>query len=289
MLLRPLAEWLPPISPPAAYGWGLRPVLPAGLLVLILLSGCAAPILSPEPDAAGDPVVTSAARPHAITRTEQQAMAALLHTPARSPGWRYMPLPGKKLVAFEPVVVAERPALRVRAHQSVSILRQRFEPALPSVGQLSFAWKSSALPTGADVSVADRDDSAVRIVLAFDGDRSRLSPRTHRLSEMSRLLTGEELPFATLMYVWSPTHPPGTVLMNPRSDRIRKLVVESGTEQLGRWRDHDRNVQADFQQAFGEAPGPLMAVALMSDTDNTASQLDAWFGALRLSLKPVVP
>jgi hypothetical protein len=36
-------------------------------------------------------------------------------------------------------------------------------------------------------------------------------------------------------------------------------------------------------QAFGEAPGPLTAVALMSDTDNTASRLDAWFGALRLS------
>jgi hypothetical protein len=84
------------------------------------------------------------------------------------------------------------------------------------------------------------------------------------------------------MYVWSPTHPAGTVLINPRSDRIRKLVVESGTDRLGRWNDHERDVQADFMLAFGEAPGPLMAVALMSDTDNTASRLEAWFGALRL-------
>jgi hypothetical protein len=73
------------------------------------------------------------------------------------------------------------------------------------------------------------------------------------------------------------------VLHNPRTDRIRKLVVESGPEHLGRWRDYQRDVRADFERAFGEAPGPLLAVGLMSDTDNTRSRLDAWFGALRLS------
>ncbi len=211
-------------------------------------------------------------------------MGTLLLTPAAVPRWEYLHLPGKKKAVFEPVVVAERPALRVRAQQSVSILRQRFEPALTDVGQLIFSWKASALPLGADVSDAERDDSAVRIVLSFDGDRSRLTPRTHRLSEMTRLLTGEELPFATLMYVWSPTHPVGTVLHNPRTDRIRKLVVESGPAQLGQWSDHQRNIPADFVLAFGEAPGALSGLALMSDTDNTASRLEAWFGALRLSL-----
>jgi hypothetical protein len=41
-------------------------------------------------------------------------------------------------------------------------------------------------------------------------------------------------------------------------------------------------VRADFIRAFGEEPGPLVAVALMTDTDNTGSTLRAWYGALRL-------
>jgi hypothetical protein len=252
--------------------WSLYP------LIGLVLGGCGTlPIPSEESAAAA---VTG--RTPFISPAKQQAMDQLLLTPALTPGWRYLPLPGKKLVGFEPVVVAQRQALRVRADRSVSILRQRFEPALPAVGQLSFSWKASALPTLADLSDIDRDDSAVRIVLSFDGDRSRLLPRTHRLSDMSRLLTGEELPYATLMYVWCPVHPPGTVLHNPRTDRIRKLVVESGPQNLGHWRDYERDVRADFERAFGEAPGPLMAVGLMSDTDNTGSQLNAWFGPLRL-------
>jgi hypothetical protein len=269
---------------PDRSGGGTLAACASAALLLFMVAGCGAMPEAPEsPDGRDASVAVPAVRTPPITAAQQQALDALLLTPAPASQWRYMPLPGKRLVGFEPVEVGGRPALRVQSRQSVSILRQRFEPALPRVGQLAFAWKASALPTNADVSEADRDDSAVRIVLAFDGDRSRLSPRTHRLSEMSRLLTGEELPYATLMYVWSPTHPPGTILHNPRTDRIRKLVVESGPAQLGRWRDYQRDVQADFMQAFGEAPGPLTAVALMSDTDNTASRLDAWFGALRLS------
>lgn len=164
----------------------------------------------------------------------------------------------------------------------MSILRQRYAGGLPDVRALSFAWQIDALAVGADLATAEGDDSPVRIVLAFDGDRSRLSPRVHRLSEMSRLLTGEDLPYATLAYVWSNTDAPGTVVVNRRSDRIRKIVVESGAERLGQWLTYERDVQADFRAAFGEAPGPLLAIAVMTDTDNTQSALQAWYGPLSL-------
>ena len=150
------------------------------------------------------------------------------------------------------------------------------------MGRLSFAWTADALPPTEDVAQGRRDDAVVRVLLSFDGDRSRLSPRVHRLSEMSRLLTGEDLPYATLVYVWSDAHVPGTVLNNSRTDRVRKLVLDSGTQHLGQWRDHERDVRADFVHVFGEEPGPLLSVALMTDTDNTRSQAQAWYGALRL-------
>lgn len=212
----------------------------------------------------------------------QQAATRLLETPATVPLWEPFLLPGKRNVAFEPTRVLEQSALRVQSNNSVSILRQRFAGGLPAVSRLAFSWKVDVLPIGSDLRDPQAEDAPVRIVLAFGGDRSLLSARSHRLSEISRLLTGEELPYATLAYVWSTSDLPETVIFNPRTDRIRKLVVETGHQSLGRWLRYERDVRKDFLLAFGEEPGPLLAVALMTDTDNTASQLQAWYGNLRL-------
>lgn len=214
----------------------------------------------------------------------------LLSTPAEGGGWMPWQMPGKHFVAFEPVRVEGQPALRVQADASVSILRQRFEPALPGTGRIRFAWRADALPEGAQLHESGGDDAAVRVLLAFEGDRTRWSARTHRLSELSRLLTGEPLPYATLAYVWSAADAPGTVVMNPRTDRIRKLVLDSGAQHLGQWRTHERDIRADFVSVFGEEPGPLVAVALMTDTDNTGSRLQAWYGPLLLqAARPLAP
>lgn len=248
----------------------------------LTLAGCAGPsAVSDDLAEEGPPSrpqrVSSGASPETLKAANQ-----LFFTPAMGVPWEPFSFPGKRYTAFEPVQVAGRPALRVRAKSSVSILRQRFVPSLESVGRMSFSWRVDGLPTDADLAVSSQADSAVRVVLAFDGDRTRWTPRNHRLSEMSRLLTGEELPYASLVYVWSAKHAPGTVVVNPRTDRIRKLVLDSDAAHVGQWRDHVRDVRADFRLAFGEEPGPLRLVALMTDTDNTDSQLTAWYGALKL-------
>ena len=209
----------------------------------------------------------------------------LLLTPDRATDWATLPLPGKRFVAFEPVELNAVPALRVRADESVSILRQRFAAPLSGRQRLSFQWRIDGLPHDADLAVADRSDSPVGVLLAFDGDRATWSARDHRMSELTRLLTGEELPYATLAYVWSDAAPVGTVVVNPRSGRIRKLVLDSGMAEVGRWRRHERDVHADFRRAFGEDPGPLRAVALMTDTDNTRSRLTAWYGPMQMQMQ----
>ncbi len=252
----------------------------AWVVLVVGLVACAAPI--ERTDADGD--ASSLAEHRALS----QAAGRLLTTPPSAVSWQPFALPGKRQVVFEPVVVSARPALRVKADNSVSILRRRFEPLLSQPGRLSFSWRVDALPLGADLAAADASDSPVGVVLAFEGDRARWSPKMHRLSEMSRLLTGEELPYATLMYVWGNKEMPGTVVVNPRTDRIRKMVLDSGPRDIGVWRDHVRDVQADFRQAFGEEPGPLRVVALMTDTDNTRSALTAWYGPLALELADVL-
>ena len=162
------------------------------------------------------------------------------------------------------------------------MLRRQTRVDPKDLGRVRFSWLVPELIPEADMARRDAEDAPVRIVLAFDGDRSRLSPRDAMLSELARTLTGEEMPYATLMYVWCNHRPPGTVIQNPRTDRIRKLVVESGVQALGQWRDYERDVRADFERVFGEPPGRLIGVAIMTDTDNTRSRARAWYGPVSL-------
>jgi hypothetical protein len=43
-------------------------------------------------------------------------------------------------------------------------------------------------------------------------------------------------------------------------------------------RNYRRNLFSDFQRAFGEPPGRLIGMALMTDTDNTGAATEAWYG-----------
>ena len=89
---------------------------------------------------------------------------------------------------------------------------------------------------------------------------------------------------------WTPVDPPPTShasvqvakSVTPRSDRTRKIVVESGSAGLRQWRSYRRNLTGDFRIAFGEAPGALQAVAFMTDGNNTQSRLSTWHGDIAL-------
>jgi len=200
--------------------------------------------------------------------------------------WLHCAFPGKKSTRYRAVRLDGRDAVLSESASSASMLRQnlRIEPA--SLGKLSFSWKVPKMISGADMTQRDSDDSPVRVVLAFEGDRSKFSAKNAMLSELALALTGEPLPYATLMYVWGTHSTPESMIINTRTDRIRKLVIESGPGRLNRWLDYERDVRADYEKAFGEAPGALVGIAIMTDTDNTRQQAKAWYGPVQLMKKP---
>lgn len=197
--------------------------------------------------------------------------------------WQTYRLPGKQPTVFSPVRMDGRDAMLAVASASASMLRQNLRISANELQQVRFSWKVPQLIEEADMALRELDDAPVRIVLAFEGDRSTFSTKNAMLSELSRAITGEELPYATLMYVWSKKHPAGTVITNARTDRIRKIVIESGTKNLGQWLDYERDIKADFERAFGEAPGALVGMALMTDTDNTRTKTKAYYGPVSMA------
>lgn len=204
---------------------------------------------------------------------------------ATQSAWVHYKLPGKTAAFYSHTRYDGRESLSATANSAASMLRRqvRIEPA--QLGAVRFSWQVPQLLAEADLARRETEDSPVRIILAFEGDRSRFSAKDSMLAELARAVTGEEMPYATLMYVWCNKREPGTVIKSSRTDRIRKIVVESGASRLNRWLDYERDIRADYERAFGEAPGALVGIAIMTDSDNTKSKARAWYGPV--SLQPL--
>lgn len=226
----------------------------AGIVLIAWLAGCA---VAPTPDAP---------------------------EPTRPPlaGWSEFKFPGKRSTRYTATRRDGVEVIRAEADGSASMLRRPVQLAPADIGAIEFSWRVDALIPGADLGDRDASDSPVRIVLAFDGDLSRLSARNRMMFDLAQALTGEAPPYATLMYVWDNQAPAESIIHSPRTDRIRKIVVESGPAHTGAWHAYRRDIVADYRRAFGEAPGPLVGLGLMTDADNTGLQARADYGAVRL-------
>lgn len=209
--------------------------------------------------------------------------ACTTQPPPDGADWQVVTLPGKPPTRYEWSAKDGRPALLADSERSASILRKRLSVDARRLGAVSFSWWVQDLVPGASVDDPEREDAPARVLFGFDGELRRLPLRTRMQFELVQALTGEMPPYATLMYVWDAQLPVGTVVVSRRSDRIRKIVVDSGAGELRRWREHRRDLAADFRHAFGEEPGPLVSIAYMTDSDNTRSRARCWYGPVQLA------
>ena len=90
--------------------------------------------------------------------------------------------------------------------------------------------------------------------------------------------SGFEMPYATLSYIWENRAPKGTLIASRHTQRSKMVVAESGREKLGQWWDESHNIYEDYVRAFGEEPGRIYAIAIMTDTDNTGATTQAYYG-----------
>ena len=206
-------------------------------------------------------------------------------SPAHAPDmseWLDYALPGKRSTRYTPLVMEGVRVVHARSDSAASLFRRKVRVEPGDLGRVRFSWRVEQLIAAADLHDRDAADSPVRVILAFEGDPARLSLRNRMAFELAHAVAGETPPYATIMYVWDNMAPLESVISGGRSDRVRKIVLESGAGHLGRWRHHERDIAADYRKAFGEEPGPLISVGLRTDADNTRSAAEAWYGEVRL-------
>lgn len=199
-----------------------------------------------------------------------QPLAAPSETP--SPPWRVVGLPrqSKPYTTFRIVDLDGARVLRVEADASYGNLVHplRLSDVRP---HLAWRWRVDEFVDGADLRTRSGDDTALKVCVFFDLPLERVPFVERQILRVARAHSGEDLPAATVCYVWDAQLPVGTRLDNAYTRRMRYIVLESGRDSLHRWLSERRDVAADFLSVFGSESSDVPAVtgvALGADADN---------------------
>ena len=173
--------------------------------------------------------------------------------------------------------------LKAAARDSASGLVHPLDIDPGAFPQLTWRWKLMELPPVSDKSP---DDSPVRLVVSFEGDIDKLAFGDRIFFANFHLFTGEQLPYAALMYIWGSKSAPETIRPTEQTGRIQMIVVDQGRDGLGKWREMTRSVREDFRRAFGEEPGRIISVGVLTETDFSARDVDAYYGDIGFRAAP---
>ena len=199
-------------------------------------------------------------------------------------GWQHVPLSSTKAQTEYTTVVDEGVVvLKATAHGSASLMafRTEFDPrAFPL---LSWRWKVIQGIPAAETHNRTREDAPVRLMVSFSGDTSKLSVLDRAASSFAKSASGQALPYAELMYIWGGKVAVDSITTSALTSRIRMLAVAADDQGIGSWHSYTRNLVEDFRRAFGEEPGRVTAVKLMTDTDNTNSNAEALYGDISVA------
>lgn len=143
---------------------------------------------------------------------------------------------------------------------------------------VQWRWKVDNILEKSDVGRKEGDDYPARVYVAFQYDPGKLGFVERAKYEALHLVYGQYPPLRVINYIWDSKTPKGTVVPNSYTEHNMMIVVESGSAKVGQWVEERRNVYEDYKRAFGEEPGMVTGVALMTDTDNTGESATAYYG-----------
>lgn len=145
------------------------------------------------------------------------------------------------------------------------IKKIKFDPA--KYRYLKWSWKvEHTVVAKGDEKLKSGDDYAARVYVVFPGT---MFWQTKAIN-----------------YIWASKLPKGEAFPNPYTKNAMMLPLQSGESKAGVWVSEERDIFADYQKLFGAVPTEGIAIAVMTDTDNTGGSATAWYGDITLSNIP---
>lgn len=159
---------------------------------------------------------------------------------------------------------ARQPAIKANSRGTASGLFYETEIDLNKTPYLSWRWKVTGLPELQDERIKKGDDFAARVYIVVNDGWTFLSTKA-------------------ISYVWSSQSPAGEEWPNPFAGSSAMMVSVRQQAAGDVWYTEKRNLKADLKRLFGKEIETVKAVAIMTDTDNSGSTAEAFYGDLVFS------
>lgn len=177
--------------------------------------------------------------------------------------------------------------VKAESNKSASGLTKviRFNPK--EYPYLSWRWKVNKTISGTDVTKKSGDDYAARIYVMFDYDVKDLPEAEQSRVGWYKFFNGKLPPLATINYIWANKADVGNIISSAYTSRVKMVTLKNKDSALQKWHVEERNIYEDYKKAFGEEPKEVISLAIMTDTDNTNSMAESYFGDIVVSQVPL--
>jgi len=149
---------------------------------------------------------------------------------------------------------------------------------------LSWDWR---IEKGLDVE-AERtrsgDDFAARVIVMFEYDSAQAGFLERARHALAETVQGRELPGRSLAYVWSSRQPIGSAWRNPY--RAPTILISRGHGPSSGWESESVDLAADYRRHWQAEPPSPVALAVLTDADNTCARAVAEYRGFRLRERP---
>jgi hypothetical protein len=153
-----------------------------------------------------------------------------------------------------------RDVLHAVARGSASGLYRKVAIRSGELPVLRWSWKVARTLEAEDPYRKSGDDFAARVYVIFPG----------KFFWQTR----------ALVYVYSDKLPVGTIIANAYTGSAAVVSVAAGNRHAGVWRHESRRYVDDYRSYFHADPPDPVAVAVMTDGDDTGSLAEAWYGEI---------
>lgn len=168
--------------------------------------------------------------------------------------------------SYELAKVDKRHVLRASSNASASGLVRDIDVDLNKTPYLNWSWKVDAILDNVEEKTKAGDDYPARVyIMVSDGF---FFWQTRALS-----------------YSWASKQPKGSSWPNAFTDNATMVAVQSGDERVGEWVQEKRNVLDDIKNLLGIDATSIIAVAIMTDTDNSKQSASAYYGDIYFTSK----
>ena len=186
-------------------------------------------------------------------------------------GWTVVTFPGIAPALFK---ATNRSRLEVSTDSAAGLLWHALGASLWLLRRAHWRWRVHEGAPATDLTRRGADDRALGIYFIFGTAEDAGKGPMALLSSPS---------VKALVYVFGGDRPRGQIVSSPHMGaRGKFIVLRPADTARGIWFDESVDVINDYLRAFGQTPALLMAVAILSDSDDTRTRNRAEIEALAI-------